>query len=327
MVLVAHSSPVLTGKALENDPVRFLFHHFDLGRFGVNIFFIISGFLVCDSWIRKPTIISFLSSRFLRVLPALIAVVLISVFVTGTMFTTLSLSDYFSSSITHRYLQNVTMYRLYYILPGVFTDNPLKEEINASLWTLPYEFTCYLLLLILGLCGVMKNKYISLLFFAATFFVRIFFFDSVREFIIPVLGIDMERFYDLFLLFLSGMMYYQFREKIPFHSLLFAAALIVSFLVKETDAAPFIYLFSIPYMIFFVAFAKAGALNKTGTYGDFSYGIYLWAFPVQQTIVHFSNGNIPLSVMILLSLVFTFVMGMLSWHGIEKRALRLKKYF
>jgi peptidoglycan/LPS O-acetylase OafA/YrhL len=318
---------VLTGKALENDPARFLFHHFELGRLGVTVFFIISGFLVCDSWIRKPNLISFLSSRILRVIPALVAVVLISIFIIGTVFTALSIPDYFSSPITHRYFQNITMYRLYYILPGIFVDNPLKEEINASLWTLPYEFTCYLVLLVMGLCSVLKNKYASLLFFVAAFLIRIFFFEPVREFVIPVIGIDMERFYDLLLLFLSGTMFYQFREKIPFHFFPFTLILVISFLFRETDAAPFLYLFTIPYMIFFVAFAKTGALCKIGKYGDFSYGIYLWAFPVQQTIVHFAKGNISLIVMIVLSLIFTFVLGMWSWHCIEKRALRLKKYF
>src|SRR5688572_20698102 len=136
-VLIGHSSDVLYNKHLSFDPAKWLFG-FSLQSFGVLIFFIISGFLVTKSFEFKSTWPRFLIGRILRIFPALIVVVLLSVFVLGPMITTYSIEDYFENHFTFQYLQNMTLYRMYYYLPGVFESNPVAGSVNASLWTLPY---------------------------------------------------------------------------------------------------------------------------------------------------------------------------------------------
>lgn len=120
----------------------------------VKVFFVISGYLISESWLRDPQINRFLIRRALRIFPALIVVVLLSVLVLGPLATTLSIAGYFGNISVLMYLKNIFLYPVYY-LPGVFQSNPYPIAVNGSLWSLPVEFSMYLLtpLLLLNVGG------------------------------------------------------------------------------------------------------------------------------------------------------------------------------
>lgn len=324
-VLIGHASPILTNDFWRWDPF-YLVSGVHIHTVGVYIFFIISGFLVTHSWHSKKSILDFFTARVLRIFPAVILVVLLSVFVLGILVTTCSMREYFSSELTAKYLQNMTLYRMYYYLPGVFETNPIGASVNGSLWTLPYEFTCYLFLIVLGILMVFKNKQVYFSLFVLLVFSYLFYRPEIDQIVIPVLGIDFKSFFTLLLYFLSGSVFYHFRNTISpgFFTWLLSGIAVV--LVKIEFLPAMLYLFILPLVVFQFVFSKRIQWHQAGKYGDFSYGIYLYAFPLQQLVV-LLFPQINLLTMIVVSLLITLPFAWMSWNWIEKPALKLRGKF
>lgn len=325
-VLIGHSSDVLLNTPLSPDPGKWLFG-FSMQSLGVLIFFIISGYLVTQSFENKKNWLQFFAGRVLRIFPALIVVVVLSVFVLGAAVTTLSLSDYFSHPLTKQYFHDMTLYRMYYYLPGVFEGNPIGGSVNASLWTLPYEFTCYLYIALAGISSLISSKWTSLILFVIYFIAYIFYESQINRIIIPIIGIDFKTFFIPFLYFLAGSLFYKFKDAIRFnkYGILVCLAIVILYKLELVH-----HQFMIPvlsYLVIAFAFSKAIKLHTAGKYGDFSYGLYLYAFPVQQLIVYFLPVELDLWMMMILSLIVTLPFAILSWHIIEKPALKLKSRF
>jgi peptidoglycan/LPS O-acetylase OafA/YrhL len=323
-VLIGHSAPILSNKVIGWDPCDKLVGipiHF----LGVLIFFTLSGFLVTHSWYSKRNLFDFFTARVLRIFPALIVVVLLSVFVLGICITKDTIPDYLSAKTTLKYLENITLYRIYYDLPGVFETNPIGSGVNGSLWTLPHEFTCYLFLMIMGSLMLLKNKWIYLLFLVLLTIFYLLFETRIDATILPILEIDLESFFTLFLYFISGSVYYHFRKKISFRvgGLVLCGALEI--LIRLNYLPRLMNVFVLPYFIFFLAFSKTIKLYQTGKYGDFSYGMYLYAYPIQQIIVYLLPAKLNLWAMIIFSILLTAPFAVLSWKFIESPALKLRQ--
>ena len=121
-----------------------------LHTLGLFIFFTISGYLIAGSWQRNPSLSAFLRNRALRLFPALIVVVMVTVLLIGPLVTSLSSLEYVVHPQTRAYLANIVMISQYE-LPGVFAENPHSNAVNGVLWTLGLEFVCYLLTAVIGL--------------------------------------------------------------------------------------------------------------------------------------------------------------------------------
>lgn len=326
LVLIHHSSSILYGYSLKWDPFEKLIG-MNMGNLGVKVFFIISGFLIAKSWQNKDSIFSFTIARFLRIYPAAIVVVLISVLFFGFFISTLSFAEYISHSTTLQYLQNCSIYRMYYNLPGVFENNPISG-VNGSLWTLPYEFTCYIIIGIIGIIGLIKNKVINLCLFTALILGSSFFYNEINQIVIPVLGIDFKTFYPLLLFFYSGTIYYQFRDKIKYNLWLFLIGFGVLFLTKNTPEISYqIKVILLPYLVLYFAFSKK--INPTFLTKniDLSYGLYLYAFPIQQLTVHLFKDELNLFTFTAISTLLSLLMAYLSWTIIENPALKARALF
>jgi len=325
-VMIGHSSEVLQNVSLPYDPGKILFG-FSMQSLGVLIFFIISGFLVTGSFEKRHSWIQFMAGRILRIFPALIVVVLLSVFALGLLITSYPVTEYLSDIRTSNYIQNMTLYRMYYYLPGVFDGNPIGGSVNASLWTLPYEFTCYLYIAFAGFSVYISNRWNSLVLFIVYFISYIFFQEQIDRIVIPILGIDFKTFFIPFLYFLSGSLFYKFRNNISYNWMgVFVCCIAV--LLNRIELLHHQFLIPvIAYLVFAFAFSKSIKLNYAAKYGDFSYGLYLYAFPVQQLIVYFLPVMQDLWLMMLLSFLCTMPCAIASWHLIEKPALSLKTRF
>lgn len=88
-----------------------------------------------------------------------------------------------------------------------------------------------------------------------------------------------------------------------------------------------VYTLSLPYMIFYLAYVPKGKIRSFNKVGDYSYGIYIYAFPVQQSIAAAIFPGISVANMVLGSFAVTFVLAFLSWHFIEKKFLKMKDHY
>lgn len=316
-VLVGHAWP-LTGTPhaprLAGLPV------FELG---VDIFFCLSGYLIATSWARAPHAVPFLLRRVFRIFPALIVVVLASVLVLGPLVTTSTLPEYFGDPGTWWYLSNITL-AASYPLPGVFLGNPVEGVVNGSLWTLGPEFLCYLVVLALGLFALrsVRSELRRLLGFAV--FGILLVVLQVVPGLAPAGAEDVLRV----AVFFAGGAVLAELDRLGMRVRRGAVAvavlavwLVAGALLPREVAAPLAWLV-LPYLVVGFGSASTPVVRRAARFGDLSYGLYLWGFPVQQTLAQVAPG-LPLAVDILLVVGITGVLALGSWWLVERRALAL----
>ena len=296
-----------------------------MGSIAVDVFFVTSGFLVTASLFSRQSAIEFFWARFLRIFPALIVMLLLTVFGIGILFTSLPAASYLGSSETYIYLLKCSTLigGVAYNLPGVFGENPYKNAVNGSLWTMPNELRMYVILasvwILLRAAKSIRVKVFELAILSSTAIAAVlvvfFHFFQPSEII----------FIKLFFMFFSGSSYYVLRNRInlsltPF--LLFTAAIIISASINK-DAFFIAYSGTIAYVLFYLAYVPSGAIRTYNKIGDYSYGLYIYAFPVQQSIAALVPG-ISVFAMTISSAAATLFLAVLSWHILEKRVLGLK---
>jgi peptidoglycan/LPS O-acetylase OafA/YrhL len=315
-VIFSHSFP-LTDNG--DDPVtRISNRHFTLGGLAVMTFFIISGFLITRSFSKTTSLKDYFVARALRIYPALFVVIFFSAFVLGPLFTTGSTSDYFTDIKTYKYLTNIFALRIQNSLPGVFHLNPFPDFINGSLWSLPLEMLCYVFVAISGLFLKKQMKFAFALSAAA----------GVYLYFHPQLIFDGQYYGNIFYFFL-GSCCYLLRDKIVMNGI--TAMLMLSLFILSTRVSYGLsYLvtggISYSYLIMFLGFTRNSPVENITRYGDFSYGLYIWAFPVQQVLaLYFLHWNVYVSFVV--AGTITLLMAALSWHLIEKKALAYKSTF
>lgn len=307
---------------LGEDPLQRLTHLTAVSGIGVDMFFAISGFLICSSLLRQPSPAIYLRNRLLRIIPALSVIIILTVFIVGP-WTTVDIHHYWSSSSTYAYLLNITLYGLHLLLPGTFTTNPVPVP-NGSIWTLPIEMTCYLGLLGLSWSRALNWRMLLLLFlgFLALHLSSVFA-QGQAMFSMGLLHLNR-----LSTIFLAGALLATLRTSIKFSVPLALLALTLIILttfggLQHWRRFALIYITFLPYIVVSFAFAlkRLDWLNKY----DFSYGFYLYGFLVQQCCVHALGTHMTVTQLTALSCVITFVCAMLSWFLVEKPALRMKK--
>jgi peptidoglycan/LPS O-acetylase OafA/YrhL len=284
----------------------------------LTLFFALSGFLVAGSLVRCKTLISFLGLRVFRIVPALAVEVLLSALILGPIFTTKPLSEYFSSRSFFTYFLNIAG-DVHFNLPGVFTDNPHPSIVNGQLWTVPWELRCYMLLAAIAFFGVFRNLFMLVSSIAIICVVAL-----VHDLIYPpdvwvsVHGIILVE------AFIVGVAFFRLKNKIRLSAALFTLSLIAT-----------VALLSLPYGDYFVACPAAyvtfylGLLNpsrnKLLLSGDYSYGIYLYGFPIQQAVVAAAPSlSLAIHTIVAFPLAVAFATG--SWWLIEKRVLSLRRW-
>ena len=314
VVIVSHQFMVL------GRPEPQVFNVALLGFFAVLIFFGLSGGLITQSWERAPRTSSFLLKRCLRIFPALVVVVALTVFVLGPMFTKDSLREYFLNATTWEYFRAVILWPHHSWLPGVFESNPHPSAVNASLWTLSIEFVLYLSVLGVGILGGLQRRYwvsaIVLLLSVLTTAVSFQQHTMVRD--IALLS---------FMFWWGAWLRINFQGGKPLDKMNLAlglAALVVMAAASRFCLARTGLVLLASGCVWLASIIPFGARITRRT-GDLSYGVYIYAFPVQQCLVAaygkeaFSYGGF-----LALSCVITFALAILSWHLVEKHFIRLK---
>jgi len=294
---------------------------FTLGHHAVNIFFVISGFLVVRSWHRSESVTHFGFARATRIFPALLVCVLITSFVALPLVSTLSLADYFSSPQTLLYVPlTASLATPGAELPGVFGSNPVPYEVNGSLWTLRYEVFCYGVLAVLGVLGAFSSRTKTLIVFAvlgAPLFALSLMPGTFEEYNM------VQHFVRFGLCFGIGVLAHEFRDRILLH---WGGVLLLLASVVALNGTPLfaisLYVF-VAYASLWFAVVPSGRMREFNKVGDVSYGLYIYAFPIQQLLMHQLPGLAPLELFVA-TMVATLPVAALSWVYVEQPFLTHK---
>ncbi len=281
-----------------------------LGVVGVFVFFTISGYLITQSFDATPSPLVFLAKRALRIFPGLILCLAVCVFVIGPLVTSLKLADYLARRETWLFLaHNVVLDVEYNRLPGVaFAPGNIGGIVNGPLWSLPCEVLMYLMLFTLGVCRLLTLR-TGLLLLAIG--IGCIWFDTA--------GDTLGSAFWLLGFFAAGICLYRLRPS--------------GFIAgRWALAAALGLLLSIPAKLFLIGFAVFGsylviwlALTprlpplRAARYGDLSYGLYIYGWPIEQCVVYFSDGTAIWWQVFLASLALAVPTAFLSWHAVERR--------
>jgi len=308
-VIVGHSF-ILTGRLGDEPKVAGL----QLEYIGVSIFFVISGYLITGSWERSRSVGQYVSSRALRIAPLLFLVILLSAFVLGPLVTTLDAAGYLSSGQTWRYLINLVLLPADG-LPGVFDGNPFPGVVNGSVWTLRAEVICYAVVLLLGLAPRVVQL-VGFTAFGAASIVLVLFGPVV------IAGSSLSAAGGTWVFFAIGALCRLLLPRRVFRPVI-AAPIVLVWLIVSPLVSGLAYPLAwvvISYAVLSFGFASTPVLRRAARFGDLSYGLYLWAFPVQQLVVLFL-GVLPFWPNLMLIVLLTGALAFGSWHLLEKRAL------
>ena len=301
------------------------------GWVAVSIFFTLSGYLIYNSIFFGRDVKKYLIARCLRIFPGLVAMLVVTTIILGLYLSTVTPSIFFSSTETWHYLfGNAILYDPRYTLPGVFEGNFYPRAVNGSLWTLRFEFTCYLITLGLFLIGSFKRDLYFVLF--CLFFLVCYmiyniygiFFDKMQ--IVLFDGSTVAKLFRLYFAFFIGMCYARFARKVSLRAFIVPILMIICIMSYGLFIFPVVFMIFLAYITFYMAFLRHPYISYVKNMPDISYGIYIYAFPIQQTLIQFFPLWSPMENS-MATLVLTTIPATLSWFLIERPALDMKRLF
>jgi peptidoglycan/LPS O-acetylase OafA/YrhL len=317
-VIFSHSFLIAQGHQ-KNEPLVWASHNqCPLGLVGVFVFFVMSGYLVTESFCRAPSPGGFALRRFARIYPALVPNGLICALILGPIVTSLPLAAYFSDHGVRDFLVEIaTLWPGPLALPGVlFANTTVGLVINGSFWTLRFEVYMYLTVLVLG---VVRGLRLS---------------TSIALLILGVVAIWWDERHSLMWLhdvrgwlwmlshFAAGMAMYFLRGWVVFRW--YYALIAVAGLALLSQIGEFITFFALPggYLTIYAATRYWPRLDYARHIGDLSYGIYIYGWPCEEFVMWLSGGKAAWWQVLLGTLALVLPLAWLSWHGVEKWALR-----
>jgi len=312
LVLVFNAATILYGQGFADQMWRGPLHPF-IAIIGP-MFFSLSGFLIAGSLNRCKSIVEFIGLRILRLVPALLVAVLLIALLLGPIFTTLHLGMYFTDLRVYEYLLNL-FGALHLELPGVFATNSFAGVVNMQLWVLPREVKCYVLVALMSIIGVSRPSRQLMMFFVLLHIIAAAYFLSVNTHIHD--APTSFSGYLLLLCFVDGVSMYVFRRSIASNALLFAGAATLSIVLLTVPGGTWFASMPVTYVTVYLGLRNPRR-SRVLLSGDYSYGVFLYGFPVQQAVVAAmpSFGHFYLSVAIGLPCTLAFAVA--SWWLVER---------
>jgi peptidoglycan/LPS O-acetylase OafA/YrhL len=309
-----------------------------VGGVAVVGFFVISGYLITKSSFNTDWL-QFLWRRGLRILPAYWAVLLVTALVVGPaiwLATHGHIAGYFQPAPTgpRAYVvDNLFLTINHYGIHDLFLNSTpygissRHDAFNGSIWTLIFEWRCYLLVLVLALFGVMRR---------ARFLVLVML--SVLEVLIVLLLVDpkwpgrvIPWFTDPWMLrfcaiFVMGSCTALYAEKIKIDDRLGAGALLAFFASLRLGGYFLIGYPALAYVVMWLAVRLPANLRRIGAVNDYSYGTYLYGWLISQVLAFAGVQRLGFVPFTVLAMAGSYAMAFASWHLVEKRALQLKSF-
>lgn len=325
-VVFSHCFEVVD-RGRQREPANLLFHTVALGDLAVDGFFLLSGFLILHSWQRDPRLFAFLQRRLLRIHPGFIVATLIGGFLVAPYFAADAAAYWQALDIPHFLLRMLLLCEP--DVPPTFAGLPYPD-LNGAMWTIQYEFLCYLLVGLLGLFGLARSRALWLFLLVASI-VACFF----PEQLLALKGGPKSRWLVMdepgsFVRFLSffaaGASYYLWRDRLRLDARTAAlAALACIVAMFRFDTGWIVLPTAGAYLLFWLSFAKLpdNPLSRFCDRQDLSYGVYLYGWPAQQSLLFFLRPISPY-LLFLPAAAVAGACGWLSWVVVERRCLRLK---
>lgn len=290
----------------------------------VDVFFFISGFLVTGSLLSRANIFEYAWARLLRIFPALWVMLLVTVTTIGFFFSTLPPSEFFASPVTHDYFWRCAtlINGLRFNLPGVFENNPLGPGVNGSLWSLPIEWRLYEYLAAAWVLLALKPEWRpQLIRWGALLAAVVLSVIAVTK--TELLGWR-ENVEAPMALFFYGATMRLWRDRIRL-SYGRLAALLAALTLAAVNRHAFlvVYMLTLGPIVLHVAFLFGGPIRRFNRLGDYSYGVYIYAFPIQQGLIAAIPG-LTLAGLNAGATAITLACAVASWHMIERPALDWK---
>jgi peptidoglycan/LPS O-acetylase OafA/YrhL len=330
-VLVSHAYLLSQSSAAfhKTDPLlRLTRGQMDLGGLSVNLFFVISGYLITQSWLKTRDARQFLRARILRIYPGFIAASLFGLLIVGPLATD-SLAAYRHTLGVHNLVWLSVLAAP--TIPGppvVFEHQRFANFLNGSLWTLRYEFWCYLILLGYASSGMLKSRRTTLISWLAIMLV----YRIMNHYhIAPLQGrevrlIGAPAVYPRFLTyFFAGIAVFQYKNVLRRSNRWAVLALVLLAVTCITGHGFEVWLAAAgSWLVFYLGFGNEWPISRKLHGNDLSYGIYLYGYPVEQLLIRYAGGIAPIPLL-LLALAPTTIFALVSWHWVEKPALMRKK--
>ena len=335
LVLVSHTIQLSSDRQV--DPVGQLTDsHVDLSTMAVDGFFALSGFLIAGSFLRSPSVWRYLWRRALRILPGFWVCLLVTAAVIAPVAWLIehrSLVGYpivgAGSGVDYVW-KNAGLLIRQFSIDGAFGG----QVANGSLHTLFYEFLCYLAVAVIGVLGILRRRpALVLAMFGIAWVVTLV--EAVAQTGVVIGQPGRELMLRFGTMFLAGMVAFLFADRIRLTArrgvlagLLFALAVGVAIPVVGDARSILAYsLLAPPAVVYLVLLAGASPrLARVGARRDLSYGLYVYAWPVQVTLLVVGADEWGLPAYLISSLAVALVLAFLSWTFIESRALALKSW-
>lgn len=313
-VIFGHSFDVFLTDGHQEPLKRVLVNDYS-GSIAVYVFFFLSGIFIASSFVNSTSVVRFVLMRVFRIWPGLIVCILITVFIVGPIFTVYSLHNYFTDFNSWNYLlKNFLMFRFEPRIPSVFPNNHFIKALNGSLWTLPMEINCYMIVLILGVIGVFKRKTTVVI---AT--VSIVLLNHYVTSLDDVLFITKATKF-----FFAGMMCFMFRDYIILNRKFAVCLMLAACVLYIAYFKVFSPVFYAALLYVMVIIGISETIKKIKLPGDYSYGIYIYGFLIQQIIAHLFP-EIKAYPSMLVTVPLSVIAGVFSWHFIELPAIKKGK--
>lgn len=330
MVIYVHSFALLYGEGKIEPFTRVSNYQLGLGSLAVYCFFILSGFFMIQSLESNNSLLHYARNRILRILPAFYISLLISlviyVFITGGF-----VFAFFDGSPLNFIFKAMTFHLFGYAwtISNLYPNNPLVDAVNGSMWTLKHEIALYALLPMI--IFIMHNKrillavfYFSVLILAISNISSNFLLINIPCCAAWVFSVNELQSFTVFSsYFFAGTILFKFREKILVSKRIVLSCLAFIILGVFFGNLKLILLLVLPYFI--IVIGSILRLKLFSRFGDYSYGMYIYAFPVQQTLVHYYGHMFNVTTFFATSFIVTLFLSIISWHCFEKKILSFKK--
>lgn len=303
-VLVSHAWMISYGRQVK-DPLTPMFMGHSLGKVSVFLFFAISGYLITRSFDQKRKPIPFLRARIMRIFPGLLIMLLMMLVV--FYFQTSDKIAYWADMPSYLW-HNLTLVQIKQNIGDVFSHHSAPYYTNVPLWTLEYEIYCYIAVLIAGMLGLLKKPAVIIVFLLIPL-VYVYGQSYIRTEVLKML-----------ISFALGAGIYLWRDQVYYHGGFVTGLIGLCLITFGSQAYIFVLLLTVCYGALWVGFYEIPALNFYNRLGDYSYGVYIYAFPMQQTA--WALGAQTPASNIIVSLALTLPLAVASWHFVERRAIK-----
>ena len=325
LVIFSHSYPLGTGTEIREPFNLITRNQVTGGHIAVDLFFIISGFLITASYERSRTILSYLKKRILRIYPGFIAAMLLCVL----LVLPLSGGHLAGKSVTANTVDfaGLTLRLQEFRYAGAFATNPGANVINGSVWSISYEFWCYIGVILLGISGALRSKRVLSLLFLFTIALAVAF--SVYQWTPGgrLLGaiFGYPPFWARLLpMYLAGVVAYRLRAHLTLKPWWIAVAcVLLAGAAVLPHGWPLLFPVAGAYLVLVAAFHPGIRLHGWNRFGDFSYGTYLYAFPVQQLVMRWFGHAVSPWTLFAVAAPLTILCAIASYHLVEKHFLRV----